>query len=358
MTRATTPLVFACLASAPLALAAPAASTAPAASASASASAPAAPTAPTAPPLSPQNVAAARAAFEQGADLAAEGRWNDALAQFERSAALRPHATTLYNLGFCERALGHATRAKRYFTLALARDVETAGAELTPELRNATSRYLAEVTGKVATPHIEVVPADASVTVDGRPLEATQEGGDRMLAGTRPPGPGERVPRSTFVLELDAGTHEMVVTATDGRSRVVHEEFAPGSTKSVRLEVPPAPPMREVVVDRGPSRRTWGLAIGAVGLVALGGGAYFGLHARSLWNDAKNACPTRTVCPDDEGARLSGSAHTWANLSTVAFAVGGAAVAGGLILWVSAPGPTATAQVGFGPGSITFKAEF
>lgn len=309
------------------------------------------------PPPSAEDIAAARAAFEQGASLAAEGRWNDALSQFERSASLRPHATTLYNLGFCERALGHATRARKYFSHALARDTVTAGTELTPELRNATSRYLAEAAEKIATPRIEISPSDARVSVDGRPLEPADEGGGRMLAGTRATGPGERVPKASFVLELDAGAHELVVMSPDGRSQVVHEEFAPGSTKQVRLVVPPPPSPREELVDHGAARRTSGLVIGAVGLVALGTGTYLGLHARSLWGDAKDQCPGLTACPNDEGARLSSSARTYANLSTVAFVVGGVAVAGGLVLYVTAPGATRT-SVGFGPGSITFRADF
>jgi Tfp pilus assembly protein PilF len=68
------------------------------------------------------DVAGARTAFERGATLAQEGRWSDALTQFELSASLRPHATTTYNIGFCERALGHPTRAKKYFKEALVRD--------------------------------------------------------------------------------------------------------------------------------------------------------------------------------------------------------------------------------------------
>jgi hypothetical protein len=309
-----------------------------------------------APLASAEDVAGARAAFEQGASLASEGRWNDALAQFERSAALRPHATTLYNLGFCERALGHPTRAKKYFNQALARDTVTTGTELTPELRSATARYLSEASAQIATPRLSISPADAKVSVDGRPLEPADDA-DHMLAGTRAPGLGERVPKPSFVLEVDAGTHEIVVTAADGRSRVVHDEFAPGSTKEVRLEIPTLPPPRAEIVDRGASRRTAGLVVGGVGLALLGAGGYFGWHARGLWSDAKDACPARSVCPTEDGARLSSSAKSYANLGTLAITIGGTALVGGIVLYATAPAAT-TATVGIGPSGITFRADF
>ncbi len=315
-----------------------------------------------APLASAQDVAGARAAFEQGASLASEGRWSDALAQFERSAGMRPHATTLYNLGFCERALGHPTRAKKYFNQALARDAVTSGTELTPELRAATARYLTEMSAQIATPRVTMTPSDASISVDGRPLEPVDDGA-RMLAGTRGPGAGERVPSPTFALELDAGAHEIVITAPDGRSRVVHEGFEAGSTREVRLELPALPPPRVELVDRGAPRRTAGLVVGGVGLVALGLGSYFGWHARGLWSDAKDACPARSVCYDENGARLSSSAKSYANLSTISLAVGGTALLGGIVLYATAPPPTTgTVGVGvgvaLGPGGITFRADF
>lgn len=312
-----------------------------------------------APLASAEDIVGARAAFEQGASLASEGRWNDALAQFERSAAMRPHATTLYNLGFCERALGHPTRAKKYFNQALARDTVTSGTELTPELRAATARYLAEASAQIATPRVTISTADVKVSVDGRPLEPADDG-ERMLAGTRARGPGEAVPKASFVLELDAGSHEIVVTAPDGRSRVVHDDFDAGTTRELHLEIPalpPRPPPRLETIDRGAPRRTAGLVVGGVGLAMLGVGGYFGWHARGLWNDAQLACPSRSICPSEDGARLSSSAKSYANLGTLAITIGGTALVGGVVLWATAPAPT-TATVGIGPGGITFRADF
>jgi len=309
---------------------------------------------------SAEDVAGARAAFEKGAALANEGRWSAALAQFEESGSLRPHATTSYNIGFCERALGHPTRAKKFFTQALARDAATSGTELTTELRSATKQYLEEAASQVATPELTLVPANVTITVDGRPLEPaeTTPGGEHMLAGVRPAGPGEKAPHATFVLEIDAGSHEIVLLGPDGRTKVAHEYFPPGSTKKVRIELPPPPPVQKPgpLVDHGASRRTWGFVIGGVGLAAIGVGSYFGLRAGSTWADAKDACPGGVACPSDEGSRLSSDARTYANLSTIAFTAGTVALVGGTILVLTAPSPRSSVSVGL--GSVAFSASF
>ncbi len=310
----------------------------------------------------PSTVAEARNAFEKGASLAAEARWSDALAQFERSASLRPHATTTYNIGFCERALGRATRARKHFAQALAQDAAKDGAELSPKLRSATEAYLDEMRARIALATITIAPANAKVSVDGRPLEVVA--GGRLVAGTRDPAPGEPVPTPTFVLEVDTGDHEIVVTTTDGRSKVVHESFTAGATKQVRIEVPPAPPPaapKPIAVDDGAGRKTWGYVLGGVGIAALGAGTFFALRASSTWSDAKTACPERITCPTNEGAELSSDARTQANVATIGFAVGAAALAAGTLLIItsgSKDGPVVSAGASPGFASVRLEGRF
>lgn len=295
-------------------------------------------------------VAVARAAFEKGAALASEERWDDALAAFSESAALRPHATTTYNIGYCERALGRAVRARKHFGLALAQDQAAGGAELTPELRAASKKYLEEVRSKIATPTL-IVPPTVTITVDGRPLEPAAAG--LMLAGTRTPGPGEKVPSGHFVVEIDAGAHEIVIVAPDGRNKVAHEYFPAGTTKDVTLELPPLPP--PALIDHGRARRTSGYILGAAGIVGLGVGAYFGLAARSTWSDAKEKCPTRASC-SDEAVQLSTDARKEANIATIAFVAGGGAILGGAILVLTGAPPTERPRLGavFDPRGTAF----
>ena len=75
---------------------------------------------PAAGPATNPAVTEARAAFQEGIALAKAERWALALQALERSDALHPHAITTYNIGFCERQLGHLTRARKLLAKSLA----------------------------------------------------------------------------------------------------------------------------------------------------------------------------------------------------------------------------------------------
>src|SRR5260221_14539435 len=61
----------------------------------------------------------ARQAFREGVTLVKKAQWAEALLAFERSARLRPHPTTTFSIGACERALGRYVRAGAAFRRAL-----------------------------------------------------------------------------------------------------------------------------------------------------------------------------------------------------------------------------------------------
>ncbi|CAN5528957.1 hypothetical protein BH09MYX1_BH09MYX1_47130 [soil metagenome] len=103
----------------------------------------------------------ARDAFRKGADLAKDEQWNGALVAFERSAALVPHPYTTFNIGVCERALGHYIRARAAFA-------SVNGSADLPELARAQAEaMLKEAKGLIATFDVTVDPADATLVVDG-----------------------------------------------------------------------------------------------------------------------------------------------------------------------------------------------
>jgi hypothetical protein len=94
--------------------------------------------------------------------------------------------------------------------------------------------------------------------------------------------------------------------------------------------------------------------VGGAGVAGLVVGGALGLMTRSTWNQAEAACPTHLAC--SAGAHEQSSrALTLATGSTVAFAAGGAAVAGGLVLWLTAPSRRASARlqlVPIGAGAV------
>jgi hypothetical protein len=86
--------------------------------------------------------------------------------------------------------------------------------------------------------------------------------------------------------------------------------------------------------------------------VGIGIGSYFGLRTFSTWSQAKSDCGAG--CPDGSNARAEQSdARTFATVSTIAFVAGGAALAAGGYLLLSAPSPSshgpASADVRVGP---------
>jgi hypothetical protein len=89
--------------------------------------------------------------------------------------------------------------------------------------------------------------------------------------------------------------------------------------------------------------------VGAVGAVGLGVGAVFGLVAMSRYNDSNSSgdCQPNDHC-NVNGTDERNSAYSAATVSTVAFALGAVAVAGGALIYFTAPrvavSPTATAQ--------------
>jgi hypothetical protein len=78
----------------------------------------------------------------------------------------------------------------------------------------------------------------------------------------------------------------------------------------------------------------------------------FGLQSMSKHNDASNACPDK--CTDQAGVDLWHSARSAGNVSTAGFVIGVVGLGAGAALWFTAK-PSATTQVGFGPGSIELK---
>src|SRR5258708_31920756 len=114
-------------------------------------------------------VAQARAAFHEGTQLAAQQRWVEALNAFERSDSLRPHAITTYNIGYCERLLGHSTRARKMLAKALADHHARGDVELPAELISAAQAYLSEADRQVARVVVTITPGAGAI--DGPPLE-------------------------------------------------------------------------------------------------------------------------------------------------------------------------------------------
>ena len=282
--------------------------------------------------------AAANALFDDGKRLTAEGRYDEACTKFEASMALIPRLGVQLNLANCYEQLGKTASA--WITFSEAAVV----AHRMDDPREGYARdRLAALAPRLA--RLTITVADAA---EG--LEVRRDG---SLVPASLYGVGVPVDPGEHTLEASAPGHHpwstRVRLTTDGQSMQVQVpvlEVAPGPPRPVA-----APPASAAVAPRGPldlvdapatprhsltprAIATWSaFGIGAVG---VGVGTYFGLSARSLWSGARPGCDAARVCADgayDDAV----TARRHGNFSTVAFAVGGVALATGAVLYLTTP---------------------
>lgn len=201
---------------------------------------------------SPQ-VVAARDLFVRGTTLVRSAQWAEALDAFEQSVALRPHPITTYNIGACERALGRYTVARDRLQRALDADPESG--KLPESLRVEAKAYLSEIERLLVRVDLIVEPADASVTVDGRPLAAgTSEDGPVVVAGVLPPGRGSALFGGRGSAVLDPGTHLITLSRKGYSDQVITRTFKPGTRQGVMLNMDRLPARVQVSSNQARSR--------------------------------------------------------------------------------------------------------
>src|SRR5437763_13972053 len=96
-------------------------------------------------PAAADDTTRARAEFVTATDHVKNARWGEALAAFERSAELRPHALTTFNIGACERALGRYTRARVTLQKALGANDAAGGKELAASFVTDAKNWMEEI---------------------------------------------------------------------------------------------------------------------------------------------------------------------------------------------------------------------
>lgn len=84
------------------------------------------------------------------------------------------------------------------------------------------------------------------------------------------------------------------------------------------------------------TQRILGITLGGVGLVGIVVGSVFGLQASSKWSDAQSQCGSGCG-PNDPAQSTLSDARNAATVSTIAFVAGGVALAGGAVLFFTAP---------------------
>jgi hypothetical protein len=201
----------------------------------------------------------ARAAYVRGTQFVEKAQWVAALASFEEAASIRSHSLTTYNIGACEQALGHYTRARARLLAALAQNDAAGGSELPAAYADAARRFLDEIERLLVTLHVRVSPADAAISVDGHPLTESKEGAGAAAAaqggavtyysGLRDEGGGEAVPATSFTLRVDPGARLFAVSRRGFKDYVVTSTLAPGATEDLVIALDTLPATLDVSAD-------------------------------------------------------------------------------------------------------------
>jgi len=301
---------------------------------------------------SPADKSAAESLFDDARRKLDAHDYLAASKSLEASQRLDPGIGTLLYLGECYEKLGRAASA--WATFREAASLARAAGQLDREavaLRRATAL-------EPALPRLAVNVAAGN---DG-PGFALRRDGEPVSKAIW----GASVP-------IDPGEHTLEATAP-GKTRwstkvTLKPGAAPVDVQIPVLETDPlqaaadAKAKRAAAVVKGgrPAsfwsvQRTIGVALGGAGLVGVGLGTYFGLKAGTLNKDANAACrpedPTKCMAL---GVSLGADAKQAALGSTLSLAIGGAAVAGGVIVFLTAPSPrsaTTALRVHAAPGLV------
>lgn len=203
----------------------------------------------------------ARAEYVAGQKEVEQQHWGEALAAFERSLAVRPHALTIYNIGVCERNLGRYTRARRTLKAAVDRNAASSGNELAASYLEETKGYLALIDQTLARIEVTIEPADATLQVDGRPLFVDESGS--LVAGIEAPGPGKIPTKARFSLLVDPGTHVFTLTRQGFSTLNVSKTWGATSKDHLELSATKMPARIRVRSDReGSVVRVGGVDVG------------------------------------------------------------------------------------------------
>jgi hypothetical protein len=302
--------------------------------------------------VSTENRAAAQALFDEGRSLLKGGRLRDACPKFEESQRLDPGIGTQLNLADCYERTGRTASAWMLYI-----EVAAAARQARQDERATHAATRAAALKDKLSRLVIVVPKESRV------VGIVVERGSLSVGEAQWGAP----------MPVDPGTHTVRASAP-GRAtwQTTVDVAADGSTKTVT--VPPlglaaeAPsgsagartPALEIGTERSSSsQKTLAFGAGGIGVAGLTVGAIFGGIALGKKNDAR--CDAN-VCASTDQASTYDEARKAGNVSTIAFAVGGVALAAGVVLFVTAPkgstagGASSGVQASITPGSVRLSA--
>ena len=308
------------------------------------------------------NAAAAEALFSEGRRLMNAGDFANACPKFADSERLDPSVATLLNLGACYEKAGRTASAWATFRAA----VSAAQAAKRDDYLSTAQKRASALEPTLS----RVIISETDTSVQG--LEIKRDGVAVTQAEWGVPIP---VDPGAHVIEASAPTKKPWQTTL-----TIAAGAAPTTVEIPLLEDAPAPPPAPVPIaapppspadnppvtsdapardaSSGSSQKTIAVVVGAVGVIGLGVGTAFVFSAKSSYDESLTHCPTtKNVC-DGTGVTQRDSALKSGNFATVAYGVGAAALATGVVLWLTAPSSHARVGLVPAPGGALIRGEF
>lgn len=179
------------------------------------------------PPTDESAALEARTLFEDGVRMSREERWAEALDRFRRSRALVPRPSTLFNIAIALDRLGRA----RESIAAIDEYLASSDPARDEGDRGEAMRLRVEAQARLAHLTVTVAAADATVELDGAPLdpgiEQLVDPGDHVLVAT---APGHRTTRVPLALAPGAHVERVLELAPIVATTSTPEEPARGTS--------------------------------------------------------------------------------------------------------------------------------
>ena len=297
---------------------------------------------------SSQAKAAAEALFDEGLALMKSGDDDKACEKFEQSQSIEPGVGTLLYLGECYARTNRTASAWATFREAASLAEESGQDERSTLARRRAAeleRNLAYLTVGVSSdvrkiPGLSVLRAGDEIALELLGVELPVDPGRTRIEAK---APGYEPFRSEIA--VPAGGHRRIDVPPLVPVPVAGDETPAnvGESPSENSQpASPAPAADTTTGDSGRAQRGVGLVIAGVGVVGVGIGSYFGYSAISKNSDAENGSCDEEVCQLQSDLDKVDEARVDATVSNIAFATGGAAILGGLLMYWLAPDASET----------------
>ena len=287
------------------------------------------------PPKSGLETAAAEGLFYESRTLMQAGRYAEACPKLEESMRLDPGIGTQFNLADCNEHIGKIATAWVAFNDAAAQSKLSNQ----PERESVARKRAAALEPRLPRLAVDVTAAPAGLEVKR----------DALVVASSAWGTAVPVDPGTHRVSVTAPGKqpwETTVTAREGKvARVsVPRELpevgaavvaVPGARPAEPGSVTPAPFPEPVVEGSSGAQRAIGWVVTSLGVAGVGVGAGFGLASLGKRNESRAHC-SALGC-DSDGVSLRDDAVRNGNLATISMIAGGATLAGGLLLVLTAP---------------------